>query len=143
MNSSELLTFLANHPYLTGGWVVLFLLLVWSLIQGATSKVKAVSAQQAVFLMNQDNSVVVDIRASADFRKNHIAGAMNVSREQILKGDLKNLEKHKDDPIIVVCNVGQSAKVAASQLDKAGYNAVYVLTGGMQGWQDAGMPVKG
>ncbi|EKE73042.1 rhodanese-like domain-containing protein [Gallaecimonas xiamenensis] len=143
MTLSELTAFLGNHLILTTLWAVLFILLVASLVQGALSGIKKVKAQEAVFLINQDNTLVVDVRAQADFKKAHIAGALNLSKDTLLKGDVSRLEKHKDAPIILVCDMGHSASQVAKQLSKAGFKSLFVLSGGIQGWRDAGMPVKG
>ncbi|WKE65479.1 rhodanese-like domain-containing protein [Gallaecimonas kandeliae] len=143
MNLSELTTFVSNHLMLSALWVVVFAALLMSLVQGALSKVKKIKPQQAVFLINQDSTLVLDIRAQADFKKGHIAGAMNVAKDELLKGETSRLEKHKDAPIILVCDMGHSAQAVANQLSKAGFTSLFVLSGGIQGWRDAGMPVKG
>lgn len=143
MNASELTTFLSHHPYLSAAWVVLLVLLIAALVQGMFSSIKRVKPQQAVFLMNQESSVVVDIRPAAEFKKGHIANALSLSKDELLKGETSRLEKHKDAPIILVCDMGHSAQQVAKTLNKAGFKSLYVLSGGIQGWRDAGMPIKG
>ena len=46
--------------------------------------------------------------------------------------------------MVLVCKTGQSAGDAAKRLKKAGFEQVYVLDGGIGGWQQADLPlVKG
>ncbi|WP_115720339.1 rhodanese-like domain-containing protein [Gallaecimonas mangrovi] len=143
MNLSDVLTFAQHNPMPSIIWVVVLALLIISVVQGMISGVKKIKPQQAVFLINQDDSVVVDIRSQADFKKGHIANALNLAKDELLKGEATRLEKHKDAPIIVVCDMGHSAQQVAKQLKKGGFKSVFVLSGGIQGWRDAGMPVKG
>ena len=44
-------------------------------------------------------------------------------------------------PVVLVCKAGQSAEGAASMLRKAGFERVFVLDGGIDGWQQAGLPL--
>jgi rhodanese-related sulfurtransferase len=47
----------------------------------------------------------------------------------------------KSRPMVLVCRSGQSATGAAARLRKAGFERVYVLDGGNDGWQQAGLPL--
>ncbi|WP_341502351.1 rhodanese-like domain-containing protein [Gallaecimonas sp. GXIMD4217] len=140
---TDLTAFVSDHLVLSALWVILLIAFLVSVIQGFTAPYKKVAAQQAVFLINQDDTRVVDIRGQADFKKAHIAGAINLPKEQLLKNQLDKVEKHKNDPIILVCEAGMTAQQAAKHLHQQGFSSVYVLTGGIQGWKEANMPLKG
>jgi rhodanese-related sulfurtransferase len=43
--------------------------------------------------------------------------------------------------VVLVCKTGQSANAAAARLRTAGFARVYVLDGGVDGWQQAGLPL--
>jgi rhodanese-related sulfurtransferase len=43
--------------------------------------------------------------------------------------------------VVLVCKAGQTAGDAAKRLNKAGFERVYVLDGGIGGWQQAGLPL--
>ena len=90
--------------------------------------------------MNREDAIVVDIRATSEFSKGHIAGALNIAADQLTEGHSK-LENHKTKPIIVVCNAGITAGKTANQLAAAGYEQVNVLDGGMNAWFNANLPV--
>jgi rhodanese-related sulfurtransferase len=53
----------------------------------------------------------------------------------------KLLAAAKSRPVVLVCKSGQSADGAAGKLRKAGFERVFVLAGGIDGWQQAGLPL--
>ena len=138
----QLIEFVGNHPILSTIWVVLFLWLLFSVINGYFSPIKELGTHDATMLMNREDAVMLDIRAPAEFKKGHILGAKTLTQEQVNKAEFKSLEKFKSKPIIVVCAMGMSARRTASQLFKAGYSQVSVLKGGMNTWNSEGLPVK-
>ena len=52
------------------------------------------------------------------------------------------LEKLKAKPILVVCQTGSRSGQAAGSLQKQGFADVVTLSGGMEAWQKAGMPLE-
>ena len=50
------------------------------------------------------------------------------------------LKSLKSKPIILVCTTGMTASGIATAMHKAGFESVYVLSGGMGAWQSAGLP---
>lgn len=105
-----------------------------------TSPIKTVNTHELTMLVNKNDGVIVDTRSANDFNKGHITDAVNLPLDKITSEQYGKLEKHKDDPIVVVCHAGISAKTAAKSLSKSGFNQVYVLQGGMQTWQGANLP---
>jgi rhodanese-related sulfurtransferase len=138
---AQFIEFIGNHYMMATAWVVLFILLVSSFVTGAMSPIKQVSTHDMTMLINRSNGIVVDTRAAADFNKGHITDAINLPLAKITGNEFGKLEKHKSDPIVVVCNAGISAKTAARVLHKAGFEQVSVLQGGMQTWNGANLPV--
>jgi len=136
----EFFTFLANNPILTGVWLVLFGLIIFTSIKIKMSPIKQLSTQELTFSVNKEDAVVVDIRSENEFRKQRIIDSVNCTSEKINKGELTSLEKFKDRPIIVVCAQGISASKAANELVKAGFSQVSLLKGGMNAWVSAGLP---
>ena len=91
-------------------------------------------------LVNREDALVVDVRAAADFEKGHIPGAKQLALAEV-KPEHKLLVAAKSRPIVLVCKAGQSATGAAAVLRKAGFERVFVLDGGIDGWQQAGLPL--
>lgn len=137
----QYIEFFSNHPILSAVWVVLFVMLIVSVIKSRFSAVQQLSPTELTLQVNRHDAVVVDIRAEADFAKGHITGARQLALGDIEKQQLAGLEKHKAQPIIVVCQAGMTAQKAAASLIKQGFNKVSVLQGGMSGWTGASLPV--
>lgn len=137
----EYLDFAANNPLLTAAWFGLAGTLIYTTMRARFSPVKAVNNHTATMLINRENAVVVDIRTIDEFGRGHLAGAHNLIMSQIQENNLGQVEKHKDDPIIVVCETGMSANAAARALHKHGFKRVYTLAGGMAQWRTDNLPV--
>ena len=136
----QLLEFYGNHPILGTAWLAFTLLIIISLIKTATSGSKSLTPLVMTQMVNKQNAVVVDLRAIADFNKGHIPGSINIPLGK-LKDRIKDLEKHKEVPIIMVCNAGVQAGNAAMQLRKHGFTDVHKLKGGIQSWTTENLPL--
>ena len=83
---------------------------------------------------------VIDIRPAGDFAEWHIAGAENVDAYDALyarqPGPLANFEPPANTPVVAICFVGQTSKMAVNYLRSRGMNAMS-LTGGMESWSTA------
>ncbi|MFM2056114.1 MAG: hypothetical protein RLY71_499 [Pseudomonadota bacterium] len=123
-------------------WIVTALvsggLLLWPSLSGGGAG--AVSASEAVQLINREKAVVVDVCEPTEFAGGHIKGARNIPVGQVADG--KGLPSNKALPLVLVCASGMRASRAAGTLRKAGFERVHVLSGGMSGWREAGLPVE-
>ena len=84
---------------------------------------------------------VVDTRSRDDFRRGHLANAINLTASEIKSGSLGELEKHKAQPIIVVCANGTASREPAENLSKAGFEKVTMLKDGISGWSGENLPL--
>lgn len=137
----QFVEFARDNMFLSAAWVILALMLVYSLVSSAFSPIKELGTHEVTQLINREDAILLDIRTAADFKKGHIIGARQLKAEEVREANFSRLEKSKDKPIVVVCNMGISAKKTAAQLLKAGYSRVSVLKGGMGAWQSANLPV--
>ena len=99
-----------------------------------------VNPSQAIALMNHKEAVVIDIRNESNFKEGHIVDSLSIPEQQ-LSQKMKSLQKYATKPIIVVCNVGQSAKKATALLKENGFSQARILSGGIQNWRAAGLPL--
>ncbi|MFG6668098.1 rhodanese-like domain-containing protein [Halomonas sp. HNIBRBA4712] len=134
----QLFEFVMNHPLLVGAF--LLVLVAWLIYETRSASTHAVTSSQATQLINREDAVVVDVRESKEFKAGHIAGARNIPQSN-LDTRMKELDKVKDKPIIVVCKHGQSAGTVQAKLGKAGFERAYKLKGGMAQWQADSLPV--
>jgi len=135
-------TFAGNNGMLSAIWVALVIMIIVSTIKIKMSPIKHISPQDLTFLINREQGIALDIRADKDFKASHILDAISLTNEKITKNGFSSLEKHKEDPIIVICAAGISAVKVANDLFKAGYLRASVLKGGMNAWVGAGLPVS-
>lgn len=137
----QFITFATNNGMLSAVWVALVVMIIVTTIRINLSPVKQISSQDLTFLMNREQGVALDIRTEKDFKAGHILDSINLTNDKIIKNGFSSLEKHKDNPIIVVCSAGLSAVKVANDLHKEGFARVSVLKGGMGAWTGAGLPV--
>lgn len=143
MTLDELLAFAGRHPYLSLGLVGLTLAIAYTEAMRLMRGYKALRPAELTSLINRDNALVVDLSASSDFEKGHIAGSKSVQPSQF-DPENKLLSAAKSLPVVVTCRNGQASADAAKRLKKAGFEHVHWLDGGIQAWQQAELPlVKG
>lgn len=135
----DIIPFVIHHWLLSGVFVVLLILLM---IEEARSKglLGQLTSQELVQLINRDSPVILDIRNREAFQEGHIVGAINFPQVDLDK-DFSKLNKYKGRPLVVVCPMGQKAAEVAVQLRKQNYEPVHVLSGGMNAWKNAQMPL--
>jgi rhodanese-related sulfurtransferase len=133
----KLLEFVVNNWMLVSALLGLFALLAWDSGQKAGPKV---STHEATRLINQSNALVLDIREKPDFKAGHVVDSVNIPNAQVTNR-ISELEKHKTDPIIVVCKTGQTASAASKALKDKGFEQVYRLGGGIMEWTNNNLPL--
>ena len=134
------MTFFTNYINLVLIAVVLIYggMLLWpSLVRGGRG---GVSAAEATQLINRRNAVVIDLRAAADFTNGHLPSARHLQFSE-LDAKIGQFVKNKSNPVLLVCQTGQQSHKALRIVKDAGYAEVHVLDGGVNAWQQAGMPV--
>ncbi|MDX5629715.1 MULTISPECIES: rhodanese-like domain-containing protein [unclassified Brenneria] len=137
----EIMPFISKHPILSVAWVALFVVVIVLTVKSKLSKVKEVVRGEAIQLINKEDAVIVDIRNRDDYRRGHIANAFNLLPNDIKSGSVGELEKHKTQPVIVVCANGLTSRDAANELLKAGFERVMVLKDGLAGWSGENLPL--
>jgi rhodanese-related sulfurtransferase len=133
-------TFFTNYINLVLIAIVLISggLLLWpTLVRGGRG---GVSAAEATQLINRRNAVVIDLRSADDFAKGHLPSARQLEFAE-LQAKVGQFVKNKSNPVLLVCQTGQQSHKALRLVKDAGFAEVHVLDGGVNAWQQAGMPV--
>ena len=126
-----------HHWALSGLWLAT----AAGLLAYLSSKTgNSLSPNQTVALVNREDGVVLDVRERKDFERGHIVDAINIPLAK-LSERLVELEKHKDKPVIVVCQFGQSAGEAVKLLHTNGFAKADKMAGGLAEWQAQNLPV--
>jgi rhodanese-related sulfurtransferase len=136
----RLLEYISHHPwYATGALVAALLVIVYEL-RARSENSAAVSPQEAVRLMNQ-GAFIIDLRPAEAFASGHVAGARQMSGEQILKaGD--TLKKQKEKVVVVYDDTGSLGASAVRQLAAQGFTKAFNLRGGITAWRAENLPLS-
>lgn len=85
---------------------------------------------------NGSAPLVLDVRSPAEWDSGHIADAIH-----ILGGELPDrvADVPRDKPLAVVCGSGYRSSLAISVLQRAGFEHVLNVAGGMTAWEQANL----
>jgi len=135
----RLLEYVASHPLLAGGTVLLALAVAAYEFSRARSGGQAVGPTEAVRLMNQ-GAVLVDVRSQAEFDSGHILDARHVPQDEVAKA-ADTLKRFKEKVVVVCCESGMRSGAAARVLQAQGFTKVVNLRGGLQAWRTENLPL--
>ena len=129
--------FAVNH------WVLItlfFALLLALLVTESRRGGRTVSSQQLTHLANHEGAAIIDVRETVDYQAGHITGSINVPYTR-LKDNIVEIEQYKEQPVVLVCKVGQHSGEAGRALNSQGFVDVRRLSGGIAGWKADGLPL--
>ncbi len=132
----QFIEFLLNHWILSGLWMAIAITL---LIYIRAKAGNSISPYQATLLVNREDAVLLDIRDIKTFESGHIVDAINIPLAK-LGERTKELEKFRDKPLIVVCQMGHQSGDAVKILEEKGFSSVSRMSGGMAEWQTQSLP---
>jgi hydroxyacylglutathione hydrolase len=78
------------------------------------------------------------VRAEGEWKAGHIPGSLNLPVAEL---EERARELPRDRPLLVHCQSGLRAAIAASLLRAGGFPDVRVFPGGFAQWSSAGQPV--
>jgi rhodanese-related sulfurtransferase len=135
----RLLEFISHHPYLVAAAVLSAIVVVVYELRARVQAFAALSASQAVRLMNQ-GALVIDLRSKDSFDAGHIVDARNVP-VATLESQADSLKKWRDKNVITYCDTGSNGAGAARALIKLGFTKVFNLQGGLNAWVKDNLPL--
>ncbi len=99
-----------------------------------------IDASELTRLINKEEPYVFDLRSSSEFDSGTVSGAVNIQPSNLVKGN-SQFKAKEEDKIVLICKTGSNSSTAAGSLKKEGYSNVSVLSGGIMGWIQGGMPL--
>ncbi len=117
------------------------IMLLWSLFGNRFRGIKEVNSAAALQLINHKNAIVLDVREPGEYDTGHILNSRLIPLGK-LKERMGELEKYKDQPIVVMCRSGNRSGTACFLLGKQGFTQAYNLAGGLQAWKKANLPLE-
>lgn len=112
---------------------------------GSTSTTSAVAVQRlgpAAFkaAAEQQQGLYLDVRTPGEVARGQIPGASNIDvNDPAFDQKVKLLDRKR--PVFVYCAAGGRSRSASDRLAELGFEHVYDLSGGMNAWKGAGLPV--
>lgn len=105
-----------------------------------TVTTERVSAPYAAELLSShEPPLAIDVRTPREREQKHIAGSLGVPLNHLAE----NLGKiPKDRSLLVYCAGGYRSSIAASLLQRGGFDRVSEIAGGIVGWESANLPVQ-
>ena len=116
-------------------------MLLWSVFGNRIRGIKEVDCTAALQLINHKNALVLDVREQGEYNAGHVLNSILMPLGK-LKERVGELEKHKDQPVVVVCRSGNRSGKACVMLGKQGFTQAYNLAGGVMAWQKANLPLE-
>lgn len=84
-------------------------------------------------------AALIDVRQPDEWRQGHAPGATLIPLGSL--GDrLSELPRDRD--VLLICRSGNRSRTAQCQLLQLGYERVFNVSGGMNAWTSAGLPVQ-
>jgi hydroxyacylglutathione hydrolase len=101
----------------------------------ATGTLDMISPQDAY----DRNMTILDVRGASEYADEHIPGVLHIHMSDIPQ---RLSEIPQDKPVAVHCSSGMRSQVVTSLLQRAGYDRVYNMSAGIEGWKKAGLPLQ-
>src|SRR5262249_15293287 len=142
-----------HGTYSRGVEIAGFVLLIAATLWDRRATVSRSTAAEGISWMEADaladrvkripEPVIVDVLGPAEFAGSlgHLAKSLN-SPVGELPNRLTQIDAFKDQPIVLVCRTDKRSAHASALLRDAGFRDVHVLRGGMERWNEKGLPVE-
>jgi len=100
---------------------------------------KKIDANTTSEWMKQGTAVLIDVRETDEYIKEHIPQAHLVPLSGFNPDDFP---KEHDKTAVFHCKSGGRTEASAARILASGFKSVYQLEGGLEGWRKAGLPVN-
>ena len=108
------------------------------LFREARAEVREVTPRQAEALRADPATLFVDVREADEWERGHIPGAVLIPLVE-LPGRIGELPDDRD--IYVHCRMGGRSRRAVDHLRQSGRPRAVNVVGGIDAWEEAGLPV--
>jgi molybdopterin/thiamine biosynthesis adenylyltransferase/rhodanese-related sulfurtransferase len=105
------------------------------LLDDARRVIPEVTPQQVA--ADKHSRTLIDVRERNEFEEGHIPGALHLSKG-FIEVQVEDRVPAKDTPITLYCAGGVRSLLAARSLHELGYSDVRSMSGGFNGWKQAG-----
>lgn len=120
------------------------------LVNAARERIKEIQVEHFAAL-SEARPLLIDVREPNEFAESHVRGAINLPRgllefkilshPELAGSSAEEPASQAARPIVVYCQTGGRAALAADSLQQLGFSKVQSLAGGITAWKEAGFPV--
>ncbi len=103
-----------------------------------TTTTERISAPLAMERLATGAPLAIDVRGPGERAQKYVEGSLSVPLNHLVER-VKDLPK--DRPLLVYCAGGYRSSIAASILQKHGFDRVSEIAGGITAWETSGLPV--
>ncbi len=130
-----------NMKYLLKGSYLIFLTVLLIACNAQTKT--ALPADEFQKNITTAGIQLLDVRTPAEYNSGHIKNSLlaDWTDKKEFTRRIEYIDKNK--PVYVYCLAGGRSGAAAKEMRAAGYTEVYELTGGINAWKAAGLPMEG
>ena len=121
------------------GYIGLDALAAWEQAGHSLGTIAQVDPKVLAPMVSRGDVRVIDVRGANEWDAGHLPGVPNIPLAT-LRARLSEIPSGR--PIVVHCQAGSRAAIAASVLRAAGIERVINLTGGFAAWREAGLPIE-
>ena len=133
--------YLQNNIWMVMMAVTSGLMLFWSVFGNRIRGIKEVNSAEALQLINHKNALILDVREESEYKSGHILNSKWIPLGKLAQR-IGELERYREQSIVVVCRSGNRSASACSTLGKQGFTQAYNLSGGVMGWQKSNLPLE-
>lgn len=112
----------------------------WRAEERPVARIEPIGPEQlAELLEGEDPPFVLDVRRAGEFAEGHIAGSLHIPYGELAR---RLDELPRDRAIATICKGGKRSGLAASVLQREGFETIHVARGGVGTWRGEGRPVE-
>jgi rhodanese-related sulfurtransferase len=114
-------------------------------VQAAQKQVKTIGMQEyRKVVENPGGTLIVDVREPQEYAAGHVPGAINIPRG-VIEFKIWNqvgypANTQMDQPIVLQCQSGNRASLAAQSLADLGFTRINAVVMSLDDWQQSGHP---
>ncbi|MEX0972015.1 MAG: MBL fold metallo-hydrolase [Solirubrobacterales bacterium] len=112
----------------------------WRAEERAVARIEPIGPERlAQLLEGGEPPLVLDVRGAGEYAGGHIAGSLHIPYGELAR---RLDELPRDRALAAICKGGKRSGLAASILQREGFETIHVARGGVGTWADEGRPVE-
>jgi hydroxyacylglutathione hydrolase len=112
----------------------------WRAEERPVQRIEAIGPEQLAERLEDDEPpVLLDVRGEDEYAAGHIAGSLHIPYGQLPR---RLDELPRERVVATICKGGKRSGLAASVLQREGFNTVHIARGGVGTWQAEGRPIE-